>query len=79
MMPTCSTRCCSVTEGYNTAAGALALADARAEAIRREAEALKGNPALIQLRLAEQWDGKLPQVSGGGAIPLLNIDGLNNK
>jgi regulator of protease activity HflC (stomatin/prohibitin superfamily) len=52
---------------------------ARAEAIRREAEALKGNPALIQLRLAEQWDGKLPQVSGGGAIPLLNIDGLNNK
>jgi regulator of protease activity HflC (stomatin/prohibitin superfamily) len=54
---------------------------ARAEAIRREAEALKDNPALIQLRIAEQWDGRLPQVSGGGALPLLNIDSLqpNNR
>jgi regulator of protease activity HflC (stomatin/prohibitin superfamily) len=52
---------------------------ARADAIRREAEALKGNPALIQLRLAEQWDGKLPQVAGGSSIPLLNIDGMKNK
>ena len=49
---------------------------ARAEAIRREAEALKDNPALIQLRIAEQWDGRLPQVAGGGALPLLNIDGI---
>ena len=47
---------------------------ARADAIRREAEALKDNPALIQLRIAEQWDGHLPQVSGGNAIPLLNIE-----
>ena len=47
---------------------------ARAEAIRREAEALRDNPALIQLRIAEKWDGQLPQVSGGNAIPLLNID-----
>jgi len=49
---------------------------ARADAIRREAEALKGNPELIQLRIAEQWDGHLPQVSGGGAIPLLNLDAI---
>lgn len=47
---------------------------ARAEAIRREAEALRDNPSLIQLRIAEKWDGQLPQVNGGGAIPLLNID-----
>jgi regulator of protease activity HflC (stomatin/prohibitin superfamily) len=51
---------------------------ARADAIRREAEALKDNPALIQLRIAEQWDGHLPQVSGG-AIPLLNLDGIKGK
>ena len=49
---------------------------ARADAIRREAEALKDNPALIQLRIAEQWDGQLPQVSGSGAVPLLNIDSI---
>ena len=52
---------------------------ARADAIRREAEALKDNPALIQLRIAEQWDGRLPQVSGGGAVPLLNLEGFGAK
>ena len=49
---------------------------ARAEAIRREAEALKDNPAIIQLRIAEQWDGHLPQVSGGNTIPLLNLNAI---
>ena len=52
---------------------------ARAEAIRREAEALRDNPSLIQLRIAEKWDGQLPQVSGGNAIPLLNIDAPKNQ
>lgn len=47
---------------------------ARAEAIRREAEALRDNPSIIQLRIAEKWDGRLPHVNGGNAIPLLNID-----
>ena len=49
---------------------------ARADAIRREAEALKDNPNLIQLRIAEKWDGKLPQFASGDAIPLLNVDAL---
>ena len=52
---------------------------ARAEAIRREAEALRDNPSLIQLRIAEKWDGQLPQVAGGNAIPLLNIDAPKNQ
>ena len=49
---------------------------ARADAIRREAEALRGNPALIQLRIAEKWNGVLPQVTGGDAVPLLNLDAI---
>ena len=52
---------------------------ARADAIRREAEALKDNPNLIQLRIAEKWDGQLPQFSGGGAIPLLNVEAIKGK
>lgn len=52
---------------------------ARAEAIRREAEALRDNPSLIQLRIAEKWDGQLPQVSGGNAIPLLNINAMKAR
>lgn len=49
---------------------------ARAQAIEREAKALKNNPELIQLRLAEQWDGQLPKFSGGEGIPLFNLDSL---
>jgi len=46
---------------------------ARADAIRREAQSLKNNPELIQLRLAEKWDGKLPKFNGSSAVPFLNI------
>ena len=47
---------------------------ARADAIKREAKSLKSNPELIQLRIAERWDGQLPQFNGSSAIPFLNID-----
>jgi prohibitin 2 len=46
---------------------------ARAEAIRREAEALRQSPELIQLRTVERWDGVLPRVSGSQVVPLLNL------
>ena len=52
---------------------------ARAQAIKREAEALLNHPELIQLRIAEKWDGELPQVSGGNAIPFLNLNDLNGR
>ena len=47
---------------------------ARADAITREANALKNNPELIQLRIAEKWNGQLPRFTGGRALPFLNID-----
>ncbi len=47
---------------------------ARAAAIEREAKALKNNPQIIQLRIAERWDGTLPKFSGGDMVPLLNMD-----
>jgi prohibitin 2 len=50
---------------------------ARADAIEREAKALKDNPQLIQLRIAEKWNGVLPRFTGSEAIPLLSIEGLN--
>lgn len=46
---------------------------ARAEAIRREAEALRQSPELINLRAVERWDGILPRVSGSSIVPFLNI------
>ncbi len=45
---------------------------ARANAIKREAQALRENPLLIEYRRIEKWDGKLPEVTGG-AIPMFNI------
>ena len=50
-----------------------------AGALRREAQALKDNPELIQLRIAEKWNGQLPQVTGEGALPLLNIDAIQGR
>ncbi|MEM1433262.1 MAG: prohibitin family protein [Pseudomonadota bacterium] len=52
---------------------------AKAEAIRREAEALRDNPELIQLRMAEKWDGVLPRVSGENALPILNLGSLGES
>ncbi len=49
---------------------------ARAAAIEREAKALKNNPQIIQLRIAERWDGTLPKFTGSGTVPLINVDSL---
>lgn len=51
---------------------------ARADAIKREAAALQGNPELIKLRTIEKWDGVLPRFSGGGGnvVPFLSLDDL---
>ncbi len=46
----------------------------RAAAIERESKALESNPTLVQLRIAERWDGKLPTYSGTG-VPLFNLPG----
>jgi len=46
---------------------------ARADAITREALALKQSPEIIQLRSIEKWDGVLPRISGGGVVPFLNV------
>tara|TARA_Y100001935_G_scaffold255658_1_gene270636 strand:- start:21327 stop:22223 length:897 start_codon:yes stop_codon:yes gene_type:complete len=52
---------------------------ARANAIKREANALKGNPALIQLRMAEKWNGELPKFNSGNSIPMFDATALLNS
>jgi regulator of protease activity HflC (stomatin/prohibitin superfamily) len=51
---------------------------AKADAIAREAKALKDNPELIQLRMSEKWDGTLPKFTGGEAIPFIDINSVIN-
>ena len=50
----------------------------RADAIKREAEALKNNPELIQLRLAEKWNGELPKFTGN-ATPFIDLKDLSKS
>ena len=48
-------------------------AKAEAESIRIRGEALRQNPELIDLKIAEQWNGALPQYMFGNTTPLLNL------
>ncbi|MBF0361007.1 MAG: prohibitin family protein [Oligoflexia bacterium] len=48
-------------------------AKGEAQAIQVRGQALRDNPALIQLQIVEKWDGKTPQVVGGGAGGGANI------
>lgn len=49
--------------------------EAEANAIRVRANALSSNAKLVDLTLAEKWDGKLPvNMYGGGAVPFINVD-----
>jgi prohibitin 2 len=41
-------------------------AKGEAQAIQVRGQALRNNPALIQLQIVEKWDGKAPLVVGGG-------------
>lgn len=53
---------------------------ARADAIRREADALRSNPNLIQLRGVDKWNGQLPTYSGGQMpVPFLQVPGVEPK
>lgn len=71
----------AAAEEKKLAAGARAFeievaSKARADAIEREARALRNNPQIIQLRVAEKWDGTLPRFSGGGAVPFIDVNSL---
>lgn len=47
---------------------------AKAEAMTAQSKAIQSSPELVEMKKAEQWDGKLPQQMLGGAIPLMNIN-----
>lgn len=50
------------------------LTKAKAEAKANEIIRLSTSPAVLQYRMMQQWDGKLPTYNGGGQLPMLTID-----
>jgi regulator of protease activity HflC (stomatin/prohibitin superfamily) len=64
----------TVEEARGSAESTLLRAKAEAEAIRVRGEALRENKALVDLTLAERWDGKLPvNMYGQGAVPFISL------
>ncbi|MBS0255986.1 MAG: prohibitin family protein [Proteobacteria bacterium] len=51
----------------------IAKAKGDAEAIQVEAQAIRTNPEIVKLRAVEKWDGHLPQYTGAGPIPFLDL------
>lgn len=57
------------------ARAAIATAEGRAKATQIEAAALTTNPAILQQKAIDKWDGHYPTVvSGSGSFPLIKID-----
>lgn len=63
----------AVEEARGQAESRLINARAEADAIRIKGEALAENPKLVELSAIEKWNGVLPTITGGGAIPFVNV------
>jgi len=63
-----------VAEAEGDAQATLVKAKAQAEANKLLQEAL--TPLLIQNKAIERWNGTLPQFTGGGPVPFLNLERL---
>lgn len=50
----------------------IAKAKGKAEAQRIEGQSLRENPAVLELRAIEKWNGTLPKITGG-AIPFVQM------
>lgn len=63
-----SIRAKAEAEAYST----IEMAKKEADAIRREAAALRDNPDLVELTAIGRWKGKLPKFSGTMPVPMIN-------
>lgn len=63
----------AIASARGEAESRLTLARAEAEAINIKGEALRANPQVLELNTIERWDGKLPYMMGGGAVPFVQV------
>jgi regulator of protease activity HflC (stomatin/prohibitin superfamily) len=56
----------------------VAIAKGKADAMQIEANALRDNPMILQLRALEKWDGTLPRVTSG-AVPFIDVGKFTEK
>lgn len=63
----------AVEEARGIADSTLLRARAEAEAISIKGKAISENPRIVELSAIEKWDGKMPQFTGGGAVPFVTV------
>lgn len=64
----------SVATAEANARARIAEAEGKAKSMQVEANAISTNPAILQLRAVEKWDGHYPQYVGGGMpLPTLGV------
>jgi regulator of protease activity HflC (stomatin/prohibitin superfamily) len=56
----------------------VAIAKGKADAMQIEANALRDNPMILQLRALEKWDGTLPRVTSG-TVPFIDVSHFTDK
>jgi regulator of protease activity HflC (stomatin/prohibitin superfamily) len=56
----------------------VAIAKGKADAMQIEANALRDNPMILQLRALEKWDGVLPRVTTG-SVPFIDVTKFTDK
>jgi regulator of protease activity HflC (stomatin/prohibitin superfamily) len=49
-------------------------AKAEADAIKIRGEAISSNPRVIDLEAINKWNGDVPKIMGGGAVPFVSFD-----
>jgi regulator of protease activity HflC (stomatin/prohibitin superfamily) len=63
----------NVATAQANAQARIAKAKGDAEAIQVEAQAIRTNPEIVNMRAVEKWDGRLPTYSGAGPLPFLSV------
>ena len=61
-----------VAAAQGNAQSILVNAEAQAQANKKLADSI--TQTLVQYRALEKWNGVLPTVSGGGAVPFINVN-----
>lgn len=62
-----------VAKAQAQAEAQIAAARGQAESIRIINEALSANPRYVELKAVEKWDGRMPQVTGTGGTPFVQL------
>ena len=65
------------TNAWGEGQAILIKAKAQADANELIAASIAKSPSILQWNAQEKWDGHLPQVTGGGALPFINVTATN--